>query len=331
MGGNLFKDRTRRYERGEFETLVRRIERELSPHFADLAMLPTFADKRSFGDADFLVALRPGTSLLEVLKQRVGDAPIVRNGPTCSFVVEELQVDITVFPIEKMACALMYYGCELGNLLGKITKVMLGLRLKPEGLFYPVYFQPNRTELLAEVLLSDDPEAILNFLDVHPPSGGFESPPQMFQAIRSSRFFHKRVFEEKLNHEDRRRSRQRKVYQDFLLYIEAIRDESPLSPLDPGRVDAMIEEFFRIPISAIRAEKIEREADRKRIRSVLVDTFRSMGCDNQSLGERMRGFLAENPLPGLSGLSESQIREKVARFLSKPRLEPSRDDESPGP
>ncbi len=57
MGGNAFKTVTRRYERGEYFNLQQRVLNEFSVLFpkTEIATIPTYYQKDSFGDMDFVM------------------------------------------------------------------------------------------------------------------------------------------------------------------------------------------------------------------------------------------------------------------------------------
>lgn len=191
-------------------------------------------EKQDFGDIDIIViddrdpATIPGNNetplkiiLDNINKFGITDELFINNNPFASILYEsKYQVDfITVKPEEAAYTQAYLSHNDLGNLLGRQIK-RFNVTHGMNGLWYDHYMndRAHRTRFL----LSLDPYEILRILDldVEKFKNGFDTYQEMFDYVQSSKYFNPELFKfENLNNRNRVRDKKRKVYNQFLQYI----------------------------------------------------------------------------------------------------------------
>lgn len=236
MGGNIFKGETRRYAPDEYREIEEHLQRVINVLFKAPVFhkIPYYAEKDSFGDLDFVLDLsnifsdemRRNWKDEIVAALGLNENKVSTNGDVFSFVYEQLQVDcISVSDPNEVQPAVNYYAFnDLSNLLGRITH-KLGLKLSHKGLFIIVRDPENPdTSLLKEILVSRRYTDALTLIGVDPIQYlmcGFSTKEEMFQYVASSTFFQKDIFLlHNRTHRSRTRDQKRKIYHEFLEWIE---------------------------------------------------------------------------------------------------------------
>lgn len=137
-----------------------------------------------------------------------------------SFEFSEFQIDLVVTRPENFEIAQVYYANnDLGNLMGRIADRM-GFKYGWSGLWKHV---GEGNEIYDTVLVTDDPCEIFTFLGYSFDrfEMGFMSFANMFEFAASTPWFHRAPYQfENRNHRDRIRDEKRKVYQDFVAWLE---------------------------------------------------------------------------------------------------------------
>ena len=229
MGGNALKNtNTRRYLRDEYEVLSKKIIHQLeggSFFKGRMRIIPSYAQKESFGDLDLLVENtehKDSLDIVEYLRQSFGPNELIANGSVISINVEELQTDFLICEPELFEVSLNYFSFnDLGNLMGRIAHKM-GLNYGHDGLSYSVYHKENDSLSLGKVFLSTNSEEIFEFLgfDYQRFVQGFSSLQDIFEYVAKSRYFDPDFFDlEKRDYRSRVRDQKRSTYNGFLTWM----------------------------------------------------------------------------------------------------------------
>jgi hypothetical protein len=227
MGGNIFKDETRRYSREEYLVAERTVLAKIRWLFGVTPYtIPYYHVKESFGDMDLILPVDKITSdwknqlieLFDLSKNQYSS-----NGNVFSFVYNQFQIDIITAKDDnaaKMAVAYFSYN-DLGNLIGRIFH-KLGLKYGHKGLSLVVRPDDNQ-HVLQEILLTRDMKAIFPIIGLSYDEfqNGFENLEDVFKFVAKSTFFDPEIFLfHNRNHKAVIRDRKRATYNSFLNWIK---------------------------------------------------------------------------------------------------------------
>lgn len=223
MGGNLFKEKTRRYFPEEYQNLENYLSKNINKAFKYNVFhrIPYYRSKPSFGDLDFVldISQQPDwkNKLIEIFSLKY----YKNNGTVFSFVINDFQVDaILINDPMLISPAVNYYSYnDISNLLGRISH-RIGFKLSHAGSFIILR---DSTRILSEILLSRDYTDSLNLLKMDPTVffNGFDTTYQMFEYVVSSPYFNKDIFLlDNRNHRAKVRDKKRVIYKEFLQWIE---------------------------------------------------------------------------------------------------------------
>lgn len=230
MGGNALKNcTTRRYQAEEYFVLEDEVRKKFQDHFRTNAYpILAYRNKESFGDMDILVqAEHLPPRWVESVVALFDSKEHHKNGNVLSFEYKEFQIDLIVTPEEELVSSAQYFAYnDLGNLIGRVAHSM-GLKLGHDGLTYK--FMRAERYVFKEIKLLDDWEDILPVLGYswERYSQGFDTLEDIFKFVVSSPFFNKSIYAlENLNHASRVRNQKRKMYMEFLKWIESYEETS---------------------------------------------------------------------------------------------------------
>lgn len=226
MGGNAIKNAIR-LDANDYYELTRTILYKLEKYFNDseIYLLPSYRNKKDFGDADILLEVTQNVSRLNNLDVHIKSIfpdtkEIVKNSHVYSFEQSNFQIDLILVPTKNFVTSKNYYSySDLGNLQGRIAH-KLGFKYGHDGLTY--YFRDG-TYQFDEILISKDINKIFQLLDydVNRFRKGFDDLEDIFQFAASSKYFNKNIYEyDNRNHTARVRDRKRLAYRLFLEWIE---------------------------------------------------------------------------------------------------------------
>lgn len=191
--------------------------------------LLAYRSKETFGDLDVLVESRAGSSIIwkDLLSRTFAPTEIVQNSNVYSFDYKQFQIDIILCNSDDYESSFNYFSWnDLGNLMGRVYKKM-GFKYGHKGLSYMFRTKDNSQSVFAEVVVSQDISAILEFggYDSTTFARGFNTLEDVFKFAASSEYFHKDIFLlYNRNNASRTRDRKRKTYHDFLLWCETAQD-----------------------------------------------------------------------------------------------------------
>ena len=240
MGGNALKNTiTRRYQKDEYHEIIIDIQQKLTkifPH-SKCEGIKSYRMKNDHGDADFLLEsdFLP-SNYCAMLLQEFSPNEWVKNGNCISLEYKEFQVDIILTPSDEFNTSVNYFAWnDLGNLCGRIFH-SIGMKLGHDGLSYNWRIGNCQFK---NVIIEKDWEKILPIvgLSYERYTEGFDSSEEIFEFVKSSKFFTADIFLlHNRNNVSRTRDRKRKTYMEFLKYINPegiVYDESiPYTPTD---------------------------------------------------------------------------------------------------
>ena len=305
MGGNALSQvglETRRLQKDEYNEITAEILEKMCG-LVDIALVPAYRNKESFGDADFVVSLRnAGDNLRTIIVDTLHPTHYVKNGNCYSFNVRDFQVDFILHPVDIFSTALNYYSWnDLGNLMGRIAHKM-GYKYGHDGLTYEF---KDGDYAFRDLFLSKNTSEVVRFLGFDPIrfAKGFDNIEDIFDFVATSSYFDPAIFLlENRNHKSRIRDKKRKTYMAFLDYCEKL-DRSKKSfvwenPREHGGrriVDwAMNKAFNTWPDFKSRYEQTERDYE-----------------DHLKFKELFNGLIVNN----LTGLTDKELGAFMKHFL----------------
>jgi hypothetical protein len=223
MGGNALKNTpTERKSAKEYFEITKEVILECHSFCSRAEAIPAYREKPDFGDGDYLIIPLPHTNVREEIQTRFHPNEIYHNGSCYSFDFQRFQIDLIVSTPELFNPTLNYFSYnDLGNMIGRIAHAM-GMKYGHAGLILPI--RKYDSHLGEELTLTTNTEKALSFLgyDAHTFFKGFNTLQEIFDYALSSKYFNKTNFSyEEMNHQNRTRQRKRKVYNDFLDYLES--------------------------------------------------------------------------------------------------------------
>jgi len=237
LGGLALKNtKTRRYEKDEFYKLAELLIPEMEEVFqTEVALVKSYHTKESFGDMDLLIlddGRLDGKDIREKIDEIWSPNEIVRNDKIFSFDINELQIDLIWTPIENWETSQVFFAYnDLGNLMGKLFH-KFGLKYGFNGVTY-IYNIENKR--LGEITITKDMKEAFEFLrlDWNHFERGFEDLEEIFNYVISSPYFSAESFYlENLNATNRRRNIRRKVYNQFIQYVNRTGEYSHLPKIE---------------------------------------------------------------------------------------------------
>lgn len=233
MGGNLLKHYNlpdKRLNSKDFLLLTNKITLILNENNIKNILIPSYGNKDSFGDADYLIEFSKKEKAKEWISKLFEPEFIHFNTDVISFPFEGFQIDFIFTKEENWETSYQYFRySDLGNLIGR-TAHSMGLCYGHCGLEFPIrqkLFDSNIDDsgdhVVKTLNLSKNPQEILEFLgyDWNRYCAGFDTLEDVFLYASSTPYFNADNFKlENLNHINRIRNRKRKVFMEFLKWLE---------------------------------------------------------------------------------------------------------------
>lgn len=288
----------------------------------DIDFLYEVPNKTDFGDLDILYT-PCDKNVLDIVKEKFNPVEYHINGGVLSFAYQlgekYYQIDLIEAHNIESYKFYMSYG-DVGNIIGKMLKAY-GLHLGTQGLFV----KPIIGGCAKQIVLSDDPERICEFLGVEYVRWHFfETDVEIYDWLISIKYFNSSVFvaqppkntigsdnlcnssvfltqiskntigsdnlcqsELRDNHQDRRQQA-RKFYQDFLEYLKT----------KPKPIESIIkkEDLSLWMIRIFNKDHIyhryivDHERDQDRRKKFNAKKFAKFGFEGKELGITMRYF-----------------------------------------
>lgn len=237
MGGNLlpyFDLPIRRANRDEYCDITNEVQKLFDLYFR-LELIPSYRQKDSFGDADFIVQTENGKDHTKVIADLL-KTKIYHNGETVSFPFREFQIDFICVRPEWFDISKTYFSWnDLGNLMGRIYHGGLGLQYGHQGLIYKIResnFLENTPDsqchIVDEITLSLNPREIFEIaeFDFDEFQAGFETLEDIYVWVAKNKFFNPDKFSfENMNNANKTRNKKRVVYNSFLVWLDKHKDE----------------------------------------------------------------------------------------------------------
>ena len=229
MGGNALKNiETRRIDSTEYVQFLDNVRFRVERLFGKTSFheIPYYRYKETFGDMDFVLETDDPnwvTTLLNGFGLLKDKDKWHKNGNVLSFEFDGFQIDSIHTPSKYVQSSVDYFSYnDLGNLLGRISH-KLGVKLGHKGLSLIVRPSDTNTHVLSEIELSTNYRDIFDILEIDSNlfENGFDSLEEIFNFVRSSKFYNPEIFLlANRNHTSRIRDRKRNSYNKFLQYIE---------------------------------------------------------------------------------------------------------------
>lgn len=234
MGGNVFKEKTRRYNRDEYLTLELEVMGILSESIftnyvnsinllSHLRPIMAYATKPSFGDMDILVNseyLLPNYIDIIVDAFKLDETEYHKNGNVLSIVYKQFQIDLIVTARRYFESSAEYFAFnDLGNLVGRLSK-RIGIKYGHEGSIIVV---KDGDHVLGEIFLTPKTSDLYKLLglDFSVYQNGFDTLEDIFKFVSSSPYFNPDIYLlENRNSVSRVRDQKRKTYREFLEYCK---------------------------------------------------------------------------------------------------------------
>ncbi len=322
MGGKALKNSpVTRVDAAEHQRISQMVTAALTRNFPRQrnAALPHYAKKETFGNLSvFLQSESPMDKVLvRDLVALLGATESVLNGNMVSLAVENLQVDITVYPAKSFQTALDYHSYNtLGGLIGRLAD-SIGLTLRDDSL---VYKRIQGTQLLAEITLATTWQGALTELglDYQRWTQGFETLADMFAYVTTSPLFAKALYSD-AGYKDVPSGIRLTVSQEFSKWLDTV-DPRQLPPDSAVSQDAWLEAMFKHHPTAQTqlTAALQRHADvvaaSKKLNGNLVIDW--TGRQGYALGQLLRAlkssFDSEEALTQWTlAASEEDIKSKV--------------------
>lgn len=299
MGGNALKHiGVDRKSSDDYWNIVNKVITKFQPFCERIAVIPSYRNKQDFGDADILIIPNKDVPHLGMAIESVFVPRCIQHNGSCySFDVDNFQVDLITTDAITFDTTLNYYSYnDLGCLIGRIAH-KLGLKYGHDGLTVPV--RKLDSHLGEVVLVTKDTSKALSFLgyDRDRFFEGFDTLEDIFDYAISTKYFNADIFSfDNMNHANRTRNRKRKVYNQFLDYLN---NKSGLSNYefnkDKSSYIPMIKEYF--PEANLDEEfaRVDKKVERSKILSEKFngDIVTSLtGLTGKDLGDFIMKFKA---------------------------------------
>jgi len=230
MGGHAIKSvPISRMNASMYKTIENDILSILKKYFNHYMTIIPKPEKEDYGDMDILYVVNNDINIIDIIKKEFNPVEIVPNGALlCSIAYnyENLyyQLDfIGCSSIEQYISSGFYYSYgDLGGIIGRMCDTA-GIKFGHDGLWL-YYSQNGNTNANAiYVHLTHNIEKICNFLnldyDIY--NKGFTCVVDVFNWICKSSYFYTNIFDyNKLNHDHKKRTIKRPMYQQFINYIK---------------------------------------------------------------------------------------------------------------
>jgi hypothetical protein len=323
MGGNaLRKVNTRRVNSVEFVAISNRVRNQLKAvsSVLDAYVVPAYNSKESFGDVDVLVLVESNADLKAIAVELFNPTELRKNGNVLSFDVEQVQVDLiyTTDPSEYQFSSFYFAYNDLGNFIGR-TAHRMGFKFGHNGLWYQYYDPQDSTRLVKTLLVTDNVQQALSFMDYDLGKwGNFNTPTDVFEYAETSMYFDPAAF--LLNNRSyaaRVRDKKRKMHSGMLEHLtkkyNLVGDETPAGLDRQMLLEAALSEF---PEFKHRYEQAQEElVFSKKLKQVFNGNVigREFGLEGVELGKAMSQLR--------TSMQEKKLAEQVAQMSQEQFLQ----------
>ncbi|KAJ3268975.1 hypothetical protein HDV01_001963 [Terramyces sp. JEL0728] len=200
MGGNAFKNPTRRVSTKEYNEIIEELLPILAQHYGQVDTLNSLPTKQDHGDIDILVSDQQPIDLAVFTPQQTNN-----QYPILSFEYKNVQVDLIHSKNIELAKFCLSYS-DFGIIFGYLLKPH-NLKLNDNGLVYKLYISPNKLEIIH---LSDNPRDICDCFGLDYEKYGFGSEEKVFE------WFGNEWPAKELKSTQRRQEKKREMFSRFL-------------------------------------------------------------------------------------------------------------------
>lgn len=317
MGGNALKEvYTRRYTKDEYFPVVAEVIDILEAAFPGgdnwIEVIPAFASKEDFGDADILHTIPNLTK--EVIQDLFSPKQIVKNGSVISFDYKEFQIDLIYAPKAEFNYALEYFSFnDMGNLLGRMFK-KLGFKHGHKGLLYVLR---DGDHVVEEITVTTSYPAAIRLIGLEA-RYNFETLEDIFEYVASSPYFSPDIYLfENMNHRSRVRDAKRSTYNKFLDWCREYRGPKCHFE-DEDKQLALMKVFKQFPQfklhydAAMNNFTLDKEVRRKFNGDIVMNLTSLTG---KELGQFMTDFRACHKSVSLIDCTDTQLENMILRHF----------------
>lgn len=233
MGGNALKHyETKRLDSAEYFFFTGNFRAKFYDIFGFYPVLITaYKNKKSFGDADFLVQsdlLPPDWTDKLKTAFDLQDTQYIKNGNVVSIGVDNFQVDLIVTANQDMNSSEFYFSYnDFGNLIGRIGH-KLGIKIGHKGASIVVRHRARSDHILKEIFLTKNITITLDILGLNVMRyyEGFDKLEDIFEYVASSKYFDPEIYSlEHRSNTSRVRDKKRETYNKFLRWVAETKPE----------------------------------------------------------------------------------------------------------
>lgn len=309
MGGNALEANTARASSRHYLNVFAQVQRRLQSEWPEVVTyLPRkHRHKEDHGDLDLLVRRDTANLSRDWINSTFDNRELYLNDgvwtfdmplPTSAF-ENRFQVDLVTKRPEhwEMSKAYLDQG-GFGNLAGKLAR-WLRYKWGFQGLRMPVYKDPegNQRVKYGEYVLTRDPKEAFGFLgfDYQRFQEGFTYMTDIFEYVRSSKYFCKEAFEpENMTADQRHRDRKRPVWDKFKTFLQNT-DTEKNKQKRPTQEEAIQKAKQAFPESEIH-HRLEGDKEMFRLREKARETWtgevpmNEFGIEGERLGSMIQAF-----------------------------------------
>lgn len=289
MGGKALKNTfTERKNTKEYLEIYNEISNILTNLLGDVTLTTHYHSKVTHGDMDILLKItsnNKNVNIKTIISKIFKPNEIIVNGGVVSFDYKKFQIDIIPINEESWDSAKFWYSYDpIPNLVGK-TAHKFGLKFGPEGLVMPIRNFNNR--LSKDIIITKNSKKIFEFLgyDYDRYLMGFDTKQEIFDWVINSKFFDSEMFEmQNLNQIDRKRTRKRATYQEFLEYLKSNNIKKSYNFKDREEYIERVDDYF--PEVGLKRE---------------IEKLQKLDNTNQEISKKFNGDIIMNRYNWLKG------------------------------
>ena len=218
MGGNVFKNQTKRVNKKEYVEICDKLTTYFNNHDIRHCIIPSYQEKDTFGDVDIIIDNYQ--NILDIPKYF--NSIYIKNSNIVSFIVDDCQIDLINTPSHYYQSSIDYFSYnDLGNLLGRIGH-KLGIKYGHKGL--SIVLRDDNYKIKEIELTNNGKNVFYQMLGIeHHINTVPNTLEDIFKIVTDSKFFDKDIFLlDNRNHVAKIRDKKRKTYNLFLEHIKNI-------------------------------------------------------------------------------------------------------------
>lgn len=315
MGGHALKNtKITRKNKDEYLEIKKEVSEKLSK-ILTIDFSPEVPDKESFGDLDVLyISNENNGNIKDIIIKLFNPSEIVSNGDIISFDYREFQIDLIKCKHINFAKFYLSYG-DFGAIIGRMVNYY-GFKFGHEGFWINVYVDEDNifdeSHSYGKIVLTTNPEEMCKFIGLKFEEwNNFKTKEDIFNFIKSSKYFKPEIFES-LKNTHHRRARIRPFYLEFMESIGITEIKGGTHYTENHQMEG-IKYFNKEKEFKEIFEQINRKLEiRKKFNGkMLID----MGIENKKIGMIMKKFKESYDDEWILSNSQESIINTLKHFL----------------